>query len=104
MGNNKIILGEGSRCTQLIGISIGAATLENSMEVTQKTKNRTTFEYILSMYHKTETTNHKSTRNPIFTEALFTIVKIWKQTRCPSTGEWIKNMWYTHTRTYIHTH
>lgn len=41
---------------------------------------------------------------PVFTVALFTIAKIWKQTRCPSTGEWIKNMWYTHTRTYIHTH
>ena len=26
----------------------------------------------------------------MFTEALFTIAKIWKQPKCPLTGEWIK--------------
>jgi hypothetical protein len=26
--------------------------------------------------------------------ALFTIAKLWKQPRCPSTDEWIKKMWY----------
>ena len=26
--------------------------------------------------------------------ALFTIAKTWKQTKCPSTEEWIKKMWY----------
>ena len=26
----------------------------------------------------------------MFTAALFTIVRIWKQTKCPSTEEWIK--------------
>ena len=26
--------------------------------------------------------------------ALFTIVKIWKQPKCPSTEEYIKEMWY----------
>ena len=29
-------------CTLLVGMQIGAATMENSMEVPQKTKNRTT--------------------------------------------------------------
>ena len=29
-------------CTLLVGIEIGAATLENSIEISQKTKNRTT--------------------------------------------------------------
>jgi len=27
------------------------------------------------------------------TAALFTIVKTWKQPKCPSTGEWINKMW-----------
>ena len=31
---------------------------------------------------------------PMFTEALFTIVKIWKQSKCPSVEEWIKKLWY----------
>ena len=29
---------------------------------------------------------------PVFTAALFTIAKIWKQFKFPSTEEWIKNM------------
>ena len=30
--------------------------------------------------------------------------KIWNHPKCPSTDEWIKKMWYTHTHTYIYTH
>ena len=30
----------------------------------------------------------------MFIKALFTIVKIWKQPKCPLTDEWIKKMWY----------
>lgn len=35
----------------------------------------------------------------MFTVALFTIAKIWKQTKCPSADEWIK-MWYIYTMGY----
>ena len=31
---------------------------------------------------------------PMFTAALFTIAKTWKQSKCPSTDEWIKKMLY----------
>ena len=34
------------------------------------------------------------TCTPIFTAALFTIAKPWKQSKCPSTDEWIKKMDY----------
>jgi hypothetical protein len=30
----------------------------------------------------------------MFIEALFTIAKLWKQPRCPTTNEWIKKTWY----------
>jgi hypothetical protein len=33
----------------------------------------------------------------MFTAALFTIAKLWKQPRCPTIDEWIKKMWYLHT-------
>jgi hypothetical protein len=33
----------------------------------------------------------------MFIAALFTIVKIWKQLRCPTTDQWIKIMWYLDT-------
>ena len=32
--------------------------------------------------------------------ALFTIAKTWKQSKCPSTDEWIKKMWYIYTMEY----
>ena len=37
----------------------------------------------------------KETLIPIFIAVLFTIA-IWQQSKCPSTGEWIK-MWYIYT-------
>ena len=36
----------------------------------------------------------------MFIAALFTIARTWKQSRCPSTDEWIKNLWYIHTMEY----
>ena len=42
----------------------------------------------------------KDTCTPMFTVALFTIAKTWKQPKCPSTDEWIKKMWYIYTMEY----
>ena len=39
----------------------------------------------------------------MFTAALFTIAKTWKQPKCPSTDEWIKMMWYIYTMGYYST-
>ena len=36
----------------------------------------------------------------MFTAALFTIAKIWKQPKCPSTREWMKKLWYIYTMEY----
>ena len=36
----------------------------------------------------------------MFTAALFTIARTWKQPKCPSTDEWIKKMWYIYTMDY----
>ena len=36
----------------------------------------------------------------MFTAALFTIAKTWKQPKCPMTDEWIKKMWYIYTMEY----
>ena len=33
----------------------------------------------------------------MFTAALFTVTRTWKQPKCPSTDEWIKKMWYIYT-------
>ena len=36
----------------------------------------------------------------MFTAALFTIARTWKQPRCPSTDEWIRKLWYIYTMEY----
>jgi hypothetical protein len=36
----------------------------------------------------------RGTCTPTFIAVLFTIAKLWKQPRCPTTDEWIKKMWY----------
>ena len=36
----------------------------------------------------------------MFTAALFTVTRTWKQPRCTSTDEWIKNLWYIYTMEY----
>ena len=37
---------------------------------------------------------------PVFTAALFTIAKTWKQPKCLSTEEWLKKMWYIYIMEY----
>jgi hypothetical protein len=37
---------------------------------------------------------------PMFIAALFTVAKLCKQPRCPTTDEWIKKIWYAYTMEY----
>ena len=37
---------------------------------------------------------------PMFTAALFTIARTWKQPRCPLTDKWIKKLWHVYTMEY----
>ena len=55
---------------------------------------------LLGIYPE-ETTTEKDTCTPMFTAALFTIIRTWKQPRCPLTGEWIKKLWYIYTIEYF---
>ena len=42
---------------------------------------------------ESEDTNLNKYMHPNIQAALFTIAKIWKQPKCPSTDEWIMKMW-----------
>ena len=42
----------------------------------------------------------KDTWTPMLIATLFTIAKMWKQPKCPSTEEWVKKMWYINTLEY----
>ena len=54
---------------------------------------------LLDIYPE-KTIIQKDTCTPLFTAALFTIARSWKQPKCPLTDEWIKKMWYIYTMEY----
>ena len=106
-------VGEGQRkgnpLTLLVGKQTGAAILENSMEVSQKVKNRTalgssnyTTRYLSKVSKHRFEGVHACTL--MFIAALSTIAKLWREPKYPSTDEWKKKMSYTHTHAHTHTH
>ena len=54
---------------------------------------------LLGMYPE-KTIIQKESCTKMFTAALFTITRTWKQPKCPSTDEWIKKMWHIYTMEY----
>ena len=54
---------------------------------------------LLGIYPE-ETKIEKDTCTSMFTAALFMMARTWKKTRCPSTGEWIKKLWYIYIMEY----
>ena len=83
---------------------IGAATMENCMEVLQKLKIELPYDpanQLLGIYpKKAKTLIGKDTCTSMFIAALFMIAKTWKQPKCPSTANWFKKMWYRYTIEY----
>ena len=58
---------------------------------------------LLGIYPE-KTIIQKESCTTVFTEALFTIARTWKQPKCPSTDEWIKKMWHIYTMEYYSSH
>ena len=50
--------------------------------------------------HPEETIIKRDARSPVFTAALFTIARTWKQPSCPLADEWIRKLWYIYTMEY----
>ena len=54
---------------------------------------------LLGIYPK-KTIIQKESWTTMFIAAVFTIARTWKQPKCPSTDEWIKEMWHIYTMEY----
>ena len=73
---------KGNLPTLLVGMEAGVATMENNMEVPQKTKNRTIiFDPAIPLLgiYLDKIIIHKETCTLMFIAALFTIATTWKQ-------------------------
>jgi hypothetical protein len=77
--------------TLLVGMQISTTIMENSMEIPQKTRDRTSItssEIDPGQFAKERKTGYsRDTCMLMFITTLCTIAKLWKQPRCPTTGE-----------------
>jgi hypothetical protein len=55
---------------------------------------------LLGIYPEEVQIGNKNTCSTMFTAALFIIARSWKETRCPSTEEWIQKTWSIYTMEY----
>ena len=98
--NNKCRRGSGAKGTLLHcwwECKLLTGTAENSMALPEKNlKIQLPYDPAIPLLgeYLEKTVIQKDT--PMFTAALFTIAKTWKQPKCPSTDGWIKKMWYIH--------
>jgi hypothetical protein len=91
--------------TLLVRIEISATTKESNMEIPQKLKIALPDNPVISLlgtYPKECASGYdRATCTSMFTAALFTKTKLWKQLRGPITDEWNKKMWYIYTWSFI---
>ena len=89
-------------CT--VGGSADWCTVESNMEIPQKLKMDLPFDPViplLGLYtKKPKTLIQENISTPTFIAVLFTITNIWKQPKCPSIDEWIKQLWDIYTMEY----
>ena len=95
---------KGNPYVLLVEMQTGAASVESSMEIPEKIKNGSAFwpnDPLLGIYPNntsiSKTLVWQNISTPIFIAALFTIAKIWKQPKCPSVDEWVKQVWDIYT-------
>ena len=87
---------KGTPPTMLVGMQTGTVTMENSVEIPQKTENR------IVIWPRNPTAGHTPWGNqklkrymyPKVHCSLFTVVRTWKQARCPLADEWIWTLLY----------
>ena len=94
---------KGNTPTLLVGRHNGAAAMKTIWRFLRKLKLELAWNLAIPLLgrYPDKALIQKDTCTPVFTAALLTIAKTWKQPTCPSTGEWIQMMWciYTHTAT-----
>ena len=87
---------KGNLCALIVGMQTGVVTVESSVELPKKKKKELPYDLVtplLEIYLKElKPLIQKNMCTFMSIEALFKIIaKLWKQFKCPSVNEWIKN-------------
>ena len=93
---------KGNAFAVLVGIQIGTTLQKTVWRFLKNLRIKLPYDPAippLGIYPE-ETKIEKDMCIPLFTAALFTIARTWKQPRCPLTDEWIKKLWYIYTMEY----
>ena len=93
---------KGNRLTLLVGMQSSTPAMENIVEISLKTGNRTAIwpSNPTSGHIHRGTRSERDTCTLMFITALFIIARKWKQPRCPSVDEWIRKLWYIYIMEY----
>ena len=93
---------KGNHLTLLVGMQTSTATMENSVEISEKLEIELPYDPAIPLLgiHTKETRPERDTCTPMLITALFIIASTWKQHRCPSADEWIRKLWYIYTMEY----
>ena len=88
--------------TLLVGMQTSTVTMENSVGFLKKLEIELPYDPAIPLLgiHTDETRIERDMCTPMFIAVLFTIVRTWKQRRCPSADEWIRKLWYIYTMEY----
>ena len=93
---------KGNPLTLLVGMQTSTATMETVWRFLKKLEIELPYNPAIPLLgiHTKETKIKRDTFTPMFTVALFTMARTWKQSRCPSANEWIRKLWYIYTMEY----
>jgi hypothetical protein len=93
--------GKRNTFTLLVGMQTSTTTLEKIWRPLKNLNIGLPYDPAISLLgiypNECDTGYSRGTCTSMFIAALFTIAKLWKQPRCPTTYEWIKKLWYLYT-------
>ena len=93
-------------CALLVGIYNDATTVENTLRVPHKIKDRfaiwssNSHSYMYTRKNWKKARIQTDTCTPVFIVALFTKTRRWAQSKCSSTDKWVNKMWWMLAMTY----
>ena len=93
-------------CALLVGIYNDATTVEYTLRVPHKIKDRfaiwssSSHSYMFTRKNRKKARIQTDTCTSVFIVALFTKTRRWAQSKCSSTDEWVNKMWWMLAMTY----